>query len=186
MKDYIVKDLMVPLSEYATVPEGATLFEAIMALEQAQEQFDHTKYRHRAVLVLDKNKRVIGKLSQLDVLRAIERKDEQFEQIRDLKQFKFSNKFIYALREQHRLAWPILKDAYKTAASMKVENFMQAPSDGEYVDETTSMDTAIHQLVSGTHLSLLVTRNKEIVGILRMSDVFGAVFHAMKESELET
>jgi hypothetical protein len=32
MKSYRVKDLMVPLSEYATVPEAATLLEAVKAL----------------------------------------------------------------------------------------------------------------------------------------------------------
>lgn len=72
MSDYLVKELMVPLSEYATVPEGSTLFDAVLALEKAQEEFDHTKYRHRDVLILDKDKRVIGKLGQMDVLRALE------------------------------------------------------------------------------------------------------------------
>ena len=66
MKNYLVKDLMVPLSEYATVPEGSTLFEAVLALEKAQEEFDHTKYKHRAVLILDSENRVIGKLSHMD------------------------------------------------------------------------------------------------------------------------
>jgi len=37
VSDYLVKQLMVPLSEYATVPEGSTLFEAVLALEKAQE-----------------------------------------------------------------------------------------------------------------------------------------------------
>ncbi len=56
MSDFRVKELMVPLSEYATVPEGSTLFEAVLALEKAQEEFDHTKYKHRGVLILDKKK----------------------------------------------------------------------------------------------------------------------------------
>ena len=51
MKKYKIDDLMVPLSEYATVTVGATLHETILALEEAQEEFDQTKYRHRAVLV---------------------------------------------------------------------------------------------------------------------------------------
>ena len=76
MSDFRVKELMVPLSEYATVPKGSTLFEAVLALEKAQEEFDHTKYKHRGVLILDKKKRVIGKLGQLDVLRALEPKEE--------------------------------------------------------------------------------------------------------------
>jgi len=33
MKDTCVKDIMVPLSDYATVSEDANLFEAIRALE---------------------------------------------------------------------------------------------------------------------------------------------------------
>ena len=39
MKNYCVKDLMVPISEYATVPEEATLYESVLALEKAQETF---------------------------------------------------------------------------------------------------------------------------------------------------
>ena len=37
MKTVAVEDFMVPLEEYATVSEDATLFEAVMALEKAQE-----------------------------------------------------------------------------------------------------------------------------------------------------
>ena len=74
MKDLKVVDLMVPLSEYATVSEDATLYEAVLELEKAQEEFDHTRYRHRAILVLDSDGKVIGKLSQLDALKALEPK----------------------------------------------------------------------------------------------------------------
>jgi hypothetical protein len=44
---------------------------------------------------------------------------------------------------------------------------------------------AVMQLVTGHHISLLVTREKEIIGILRMTDAFAAVFHTMKECEKE-
>ena len=58
MENFTVKDLMVPLTEYATVLEGSTLFEAVAALEKAQEEFDHTKYRHRGVLIMNKKGKV--------------------------------------------------------------------------------------------------------------------------------
>ena len=77
MKNYFVKDLMVPLSEYATVPMGLTLFEAVLALEKAQEEFDHTKYKHRAVLILDENKGVISKLNHLHALSSLEPKQDE-------------------------------------------------------------------------------------------------------------
>jgi predicted transcriptional regulator len=44
---------------------------------------------------------------------------------------------------------------------------------------------AIQHLVLENLLSVMVTHNKEIVGILRLADVFAAVFHAMKECEIE-
>ena len=62
---------------------------------------------------------------------------------------------------------------------------MHTPSEGEFIEGEAYLDMAIMQFVTGRHISLLVTRNKEIVGILRMTDAFAAVFHTMKECEKE-
>ena len=59
---------------------------------------------------------------------------------------------------------------------------MHVPTEGEYVDEDATQDEAIHQLVLGHHQSLLVTKEGKITGILRLSDVFEAVFFKMKET----
>lgn len=185
MSEYRVKELMVPLSEYATVPEGSTLFDAVLALEKAQEEFDHTKYKHRGVLILDKDKRIVGKLGQLDVLRALEPKDEKPDEINELSQFGFSSNFVHKLRKQRRLKAAPLKDLCSNASKLKVEDFMQTPSEGEFIEEEAYLDMAIMQLVTGRHISLLVTRNKALIGILRMTDAFAAVYHTMKECEIE-
>ena len=184
MSDYRVKELMVPLSEYATVPKGSTLFDAVLALEKAQEEFDHTKYKHRGVLILDKDKRVIGKLGQLDVLRALEPKDEGLDGINALSQFGFSSNFVHELNKHRRMKAAPLKDLCSKASKLRVEDFMQTPSEGEFIEQEASLEMAVMQLVTGRHISLLVTRDKEIIGILRMSDAFAAVFHTMKECEL--
>lgn len=178
---YTVKDLMIPLSEYATVSEDSTLFEAVLSLEKAQAEFDHTRYRHRAVLVLDAQGAVVGKLSQLDALRALEPKYEEMQAGGSLSRFGFSRKFMKSMMEHYKLFDRPMKDICKTAATAKVKDFMHTLTEGEYVEETASLDEAIHQLVLGHHQSLLVTRGSEIVGILRLTDVFAAIFHAMKE-----
>jgi CBS domain-containing protein len=183
VSDYRVKELMVPLSEYATVPEGSTLFDAVLALEKAQEEFDHTKYKHRGVLILDKDKRVIGKLGQLDVLRALEPKDKDLDGNKALSQFGFSFNFVHKLHIQRRMKAAPLKDLCSKASKLRVEDFMQTPSEGEFIEQEASLEMAIMQLVTGHHISLLVIRDKEIIGILRMSDAFAAVFHTMKECE---
>ena len=184
MSDYIVKEIMVPLSEYATVQEGSTLFDAVLALEKAQEEFDHTKYKHRGVLILNKKKRVIGKLGQLDVLRALEPKEEESGEINELSQFGFSSKFVQKLRTRWVMNAQPLKDLCSKASKLKVEDFMQTPSEGEIIEQEASLEMAVMQLVMGHHRSLLVTRNKEIIGVLRLTDAFAAVFHTMKECEI--
>jgi CBS domain containing-hemolysin-like protein len=181
MQDYLVKDLMVPLSEYATVPEGSTLYEAVQALEKAQEEFDHTKYKHRAVLILDKQKRVKGKLSHMDALRALEPRADNHNSIKNLIQFGFSNEFVSDLRKKQRLKAAPLKDLCRKSYELKVEDFMQTTAEGECIDHEATLDIAIHTLVLGNHLSLMVTKDKQIIGVLRLSDVFAAVFHSMKE-----
>jgi CBS-domain-containing membrane protein len=175
---------MVPLSEYATVPEGSTLFGAVLALEKAQEEFDHTKYMHRGVLILDKDKRVIGKLGQLDVLRALEPKDEDPGEINELSQFGFSSNFVHKLRKQRRMKAKPLKDLCSKASKLRVEDFMQTPTEGEIIEQEASLEMAVMQLVTGRHISLLVTRDKEIIGVLRLTDAFAAVYHTMKECEI--
>jgi len=183
VNNYIVKDLMVPISEYATVQKGATLIEAVMSLEDTQEIFHESRYAHRAVLILDENKQVIGKMSQMDFLRALEPKDDNLDQIRKFKQFGFTTKAVNLQQEEYlKISNPIL-DTYSEAAKLKVSDFMKYPTEGDYIDENTTMDMALHQLTVGSILSLLVTNDKGIVGILRLSDVFTAVSVAMKESQ---
>ena len=183
MKSYLVKDLMVPLSEYATVTENATLYEAVLALEEAQENFEdeHTRYRHRAILILDKDGNVVGKLSQLDVLRALEPKYQEMIQGEGLHRFGFTKEFTKSMLEDYHLFANPLDDICRKAGEQNVKEFMYTPTEGEYVSEDVSLDVAIHQFIMGHHQSLLVTRDEKIVGILRLTDVFAAVFHKMKE-----
>ncbi len=186
MKTIPIKDLMVPLEEYATVSEEATLFEAVVALEKAQETFDRDKYLylHRAILVYDKNNQIVGKISQLDALRALEPKYDDLGDMAKMSRTGFSPQFLKTMLKQGALWETPLRDICMKAGSFKVKTFMYTPTEGEYIDEDASLDEAIHMLVMGHHQSLLVTRGKEIVGILKLTDVFSEVFHIMKTCEV--
>ena len=178
MKSILVKDLMVPLSEYITVTDDAMLSDALDVLESAQEEFNKDRNRHKAVLVCEKKSgKVIGKLSQLDVIRSLEPKYDDLTEdntpaFTGTSHYGFSPKFMKDILEQHELWYEPIKDICKRADSQKVKDIMQTPSSGEIVKESANLGEAIHQLIMGHHQSLLVTREKKIVGVLRLTDVF--------------
>jgi hypothetical protein len=179
--NYIVKDLMVPISEYATIPEGSSLFKAVIALENAKREHSDTIYPHWMVLIMGKNKKVLGKLSQLDILRALAPRDHFTDKIDEMRKYGFSSDFIARMREKHRLENASMEDFYTNpeTMNMKVEDFMRTIALNEFVDENTSLDTAAHMMFVKNRLSLLVTRDDRFIGVLRLSDVFSTILNAM-------
>jgi CBS-domain-containing membrane protein len=184
MKMKIVKDIMTPLSEYGTISVEATLYEAAMALTTAQKEFNGDHVHHRLLLIVDEQGRVLGKLSQLDVLRALEPKGEHIENSRSLRRFGFSREYLRPMLMQCRFWEQPLIDLCKAAGRLKVKRLIHAPMEGEFVDENASLAEAIHQLALEHHQSLLVTRGKEIVGILRQKDMFREVVETLSACEL--
>jgi CBS domain-containing protein len=182
MQHIMVKKLMVPLSEYATVSENATLLEAIQVLEEAQAAFDQKRYPHRAILVYDKNNRIVGKLSQHDVIAAMEPKYRKVTELKGMARFGISPKLVSSIFEQYRFWDRPLTELSATAAKLKVGNIMYTPSEGEYIKEDNFLSEAVHRLYAGRHQSLLVTRDRDIVGILRLTDIFATICENMKNT----
>ncbi len=173
---------MVPLEEYVTVSQEATLFEAVMALEKAHEKLDRSrfKYLHRAVLVLGKDNKVLGKISQLDALRALEPKYDEMGDTGTISRAGFSPQFLKSMMERYSIFSDSFQNICSKAAKLKVRDFIHEPGEDEYIEEDAHLGLAIHQLVMGRHQSLLVTSQEKIVGILRLTDVFKEVFETMK------
>ncbi len=184
VKTIIVKELMVPLSEYATVSEEATMQEAVLELERAQKAFDPKRHRHRAILVLGKDGNVVGKISQLDVLRSLEPRYKDMGADEHLSRAGFSQEFLKDMLDKFSLWQEPLTDICRKAAKIGVKNIMYTPSEDEYVDEETTLNEAIHRMIMGHHHSLLVTRGDEIAGVLRLVDLFAEVCERIKSCEL--
>jgi len=185
MKTRKVKDLMVPLAEYATVSENDSLYAAVLALEEAQKKFRQEAYKHRAILALDKGGRVVGKLSQLDVLKGLEAGYKKMGDFKGFSHTGFSTDFIKSMVDKYDLWQKPLEDICRRAPRIRVKDVMYTPTEGEYIEEEATLDQAIHQLVVGHHQSLLVTQDGgEIVGILRLTDVFQEVCVMIKACPL--
>jgi predicted transcriptional regulator len=175
VKTVAVKELMVPLSEYATVSENDMLYDAVQVLKKAQNNYDPEKHRHRAVLVQDANNNVVGKLGQIEILKALEPKYAEIGDLNTLSRAGFSPSFLKAMIEKFALWDKPLDVICDKASRVKVKDIMHTPTPGEYIQEDATLGQLIHQILMGRHQSLLVTRGSEIVGIVRLVDVFNRI-----------
>lgn len=160
-----VKDLTIPFEDYAHVSANVSLAAAIAALVERMvgPMGEVIRPRDRGVLVQAEDGRVIGKLSIWDLLAGLtpsfEPPVDPFGTVDD------------------RLLWSqwLRPDVAARARSIRVGDLLSGAPRYETIEESAPLDLAVHRLIRGRHLSLLVTRGDQIVGILRLSDVLTAV-----------
>jgi CBS domain-containing protein len=183
MKAIQVRELMVPLADYPTVEESATLYEAVLALEQARQKLDQARSQHRAILVLDKNGQVTGKIAYLDLLQALEPKYGEIEELKYTIS-SFTPEFIKSQLQKFELWQRPLDDICRKAARIHVKDIMHTPSEAEFITEDATLGEAVHPLIIGRRQSLLVKRGDVVVGILRLSDVVEKVCEMIKACDI--
>ena len=180
MKTIKVKELMVPLEKYATVPQEATLLEAVLALEKAQMALDPSRHKHRAILVLNESGKVVSKITMKHILIALEPNYGKVEGTGVLERSGYSPDLIRSMLGNNALWTEPLQFFRERATKLKIGDLIHAPSENEYIDENATLGEAIHQMIVNPYLSLLVTSGDEVLGILRLSDVFTKICDVIK------
>ncbi len=172
-----IQDIVIPISDYASVQNDANLLTALIALESENRvHMEGQPYRHRAILVLNKKGDVIGKASQIDMLRAIEPDYGKLEVSNGLSRFGFTKEYLSALYGNYSL-WSRSKDEIqKLLVRTKITEVMYKPTDSQHVDINDTLSTASHQIIMGQHQSLLVLDCNKVVGILRSTDIFNKIY----------
>ncbi len=173
-----VKDLMVPLDQYAVVSQDATLFDAVRALEQAHESLPAGRQPYRAVLVIDEKKRIVGKIGQLAFLTALEPRYSIVGDLESLARAGVSDEFVSSMMEHYRFFQDDLTDLCARAKGLSVKDVMHPVT--ESIDENATLAEAIHKIIVWQTLSILVTRGPDMVGLLRLSDLFDEITAQMK------
>lgn len=182
MSDLRLKDLMVPVGDYASVPLGASIREGIVALKEAQRrefQNEPERHRDRAVLVKDSKGEVVGKLSMWSIIGCLE---PSFSRVKGgaassmaASRIGSARGVIEEIMGSSHLWRRRLSTIAGDTAELKIRDLLHEPRKSELIDEGSSLERAIHLLVVGHLMSLLVTRDHKIVGILRLVDVFELV-----------
>lgn len=172
-EDRRVQELMLLLEEYATISVGATIEDALTALDKAQLGLTYDRHHHRAILALDERGRVVGKLTYWSILRTLRPGLLGRDDISSLERTGLSEQLLGSLVDQAASLDLGLEAMCRAAARVRVRDAMVQA--GETIDEEATLSEAIAAMLGSRAQSLLVTRGGEVVGILRLSDVFEEV-----------
>ncbi len=173
MLDKKVKDIMIPVEMYPTVKYDVTMFDAMMTLMKARENAPPGIPPYRAVLVFDDNNKVIGKIGHFAFLKAFEPRYQNLLDVDKLSKVNLSPELIETIFEKFSLWQELPFEPCDYAKRIKAIEIMQPIT--ERVEEDETIARAIHKIIMWQCLSLLVTRNNEVVGILRASDLYNEI-----------
>lgn len=181
MKQRKVRDLMTSLEDYATIHENRSIREALEVLSSSQKELDRQKHYHRSVLVLDDEGMVVGKLSHWAILRSLDPRFLKYKDEEALFRAGLTDDFIQSMQETLSLFTADLEQMCRATGKIKARDAMVPVN--ESIDEDMPLTDAIHQMVLSHALSILVTRENRVVGILRQSDVFQEINNIIRSIE---
>ncbi len=174
-----VKELMVPRDKYAVVPQEATLLETVLAIEEAQKRRDRRRQPFRGVLVADENDKIIGKFGQLAFLKALQPHRDFLHDTSKLASAGVSEQMMSSVMDHSQFFHDDLSDLCLRASNLKVKDVMHPIS--ESIDVSTSLGEAIAKIIQWECLSVLVTQESRVVGLLLLSDLCQEIAECMKD-----
>jgi hypothetical protein len=197
---------MVSLDQCPRVSNEAVLRDAVLALEATRLRGDPWDYRPRVVLVQDKDNNVVGVLRQFEILKALEPKYEKLstkldpkyadaikvldanitslDNIRFLFCLGLSSEFVKSSFKEFHLWEEPLGLMSSRACSTKVTKIMSVLTEYELIEHDAPLSEAVHRMLLGNLLSLVVVQNGRSLGILRSIDIFNEACSAIKLSEV--
>lgn len=168
-----ISQIMITLENYPNVPEDSTLLEAITTLEESQSRAPEDLPPYRAVLVTNSRGEITGKIGHWTFLKALEPKYNFVDDMSKLAKAGISAEFIETMMDQFSMWNYNMETITNRAASLRVKDIMRPVT--ESIDIESTLRDAIHKLIMWQTLSLLVSKDGEIIGILRLSDIYKEV-----------
>jgi CBS domain containing-hemolysin-like protein len=170
MKNILVKDVMTPVSDYATIKEDQTLYDVFQIIEAGTSS---KKQPHRDLIVVDSNGDFKGKVTMLDIFRALEPNYKKLN--KDYTDGTLTKDHVLKVIKDFDLWQEPIKDLCERGADTRISSIMHIPDSHEYIDENDSMEKALHEYVMGIHQPLIVKSGGQVTGILRFEDLYDVV-----------
>jgi len=178
-----VKDLMIPLDDYAVVPRDASLVEAVRALRRTEQKLRPVRQGARAVLVAGPEGEIIGQLGHLEILQALEPSYGFLGDLGTLSRAGVSEELFASLMDNLSFWRGELSSACRRARNIKVADLMRPIA--ESISEDAPLSEATHKMVIWQSMRALVTRRDRVVGVLRLADLVEEVTDCIESEDGE-
>ncbi len=176
----IAKDIMVPIDKYPIVNASATVLDAVIRLDESRRNPDSGKQPYMAVLVADKNGKIIGKLGQMALMRALEPRSHVVDDQYALKRAGVSESIMETALKHFGNLQRELSEMCIGAAALPVR-FVMLPFK-EHIDVESHICDVIHLMLEWQTLSVLVTEKNQPVGLIRLADICDEVMKQMRQT----
>lgn len=173
-----VKDIMCHLNEYEMVDAEAPLCEFLGRLKESFEQFKAGKrsHFHKTMLVTGPDGKVIGKLSSYDFIKGLVPEPAQKKELSRAFYSLVSSRALEVADQVHEFQKSFqwlhnsFSDLVKQESHKKAKDIM-APALA-LLNEDDTINKAIHVMFTENVRQPFVKRGDEIIGVLRLLDVF--------------
>jgi CBS domain containing-hemolysin-like protein len=168
MKTKLVNEVMIPIANYVTVRKENNLVDVLQTLEDSRKS--NEAHAHRDAIVVDENDKYIGKVTMIDIFRALEPNYKKAAKKRSER--TLTTKFVMDAIQDFHLWMAPSNNICQRGSQLRVADVMHVSEKMEFVDESDSLERALNLYVMGVHQPLLVKKGDDVIGVLRFGDVF--------------
>ena len=163
-EERLVRDVMIPISDYTTITEDQSIAEAVIKLRQSYSSAACTsrlmETGHRSIIVFDRQGRIKGILAIVDLLRAI------------MPAYLSAPKPSMADAIQYSpMFWRGAFNREVALLAKRPVGQIMSPAPMTINDDANLMEAA-HTLVMEKMRRLVVLRDGEVAGVVREQDLF--------------
>ena len=175
METKLVREVMIPIESYVTVHEEDSLFDVIQTLEGSK--IANKGRAHSDAVVVDEEGKFIGKVTMIDIFRALEPNYNKInvDEIIAGGKGELTEDMITAATKDFDFWVAPSKTICERGQARKVSEIMHVPKTREYIMEEESIEKALHLYVLGAHQPLIVKKGETVTGLLRFGDIFEVV-----------
>lgn len=164
---------MIPLADIPLVRQDSTIRDAMIALKKVRDLQSEGRAPLGTVFVIDAQRQIIGKIGPFACILALGGAFEAVEASRELSRAGLSTDSIATIRDHYRFLQEALSDMCGRASSILARDAMHPIY--ESISAEASLQEAVLRMGDWHTLSIPVVQGTEVVGLLRLLDLFREV-----------